>query len=92
MTTDTERLIAALRAMQAERDYTDGTNEVLRGENQRLEARAEALTAQVEKMRGALWEADLQLACLDDRHPTGTTPAIRARIRAALAAIRGEKA
>lgn len=35
-------------------DYTDGTNEVLRGENQRLEATVARLTAQVEAMRGAL--------------------------------------
>ena len=52
--------------------------------NARLIAAAPSLAAEVLRLRGALREADLQLAYLDERQPTGTTPAIRARIAAAL--------
>lgn len=45
---------AKLAEVERERDYTDGTNEVLRGENQRLEATVATLTEKVEAMRGAL--------------------------------------
>jgi len=44
----------------------------------------ERLTAQVERMREALEEARLQLEYLDERHPTGTTPAMLGKINAAL--------
>lgn len=39
---------AKLAEVEKERDYTEGTNEVLRGENQRLEATVATLQAQVE--------------------------------------------
>lgn len=38
----------------------------------------------------ALKHADLQLEYIDQRSPSGTTPAVRAQIRAALALYRGE--
>ena len=43
--------------LERERDYTEGTNEVLRGENQRLEATVATLTKKMEAMRGAAEEA-----------------------------------
>lgn len=60
----------------------EGTDNMLA--NARLIASAPSLAAEVLRLREALREADLQLAYLDERQPTGTTPAIRARIAAAL--------
>ena len=45
---------AHIAALTAERDYTHGTNEVLRSENQRLEAERDALRAKVARLEGAL--------------------------------------
>lgn len=52
--------------------------------NARLIAAAPDAFAEVLRLREVLREADLQLAYLDERQPTGTTPSIRARIAAAL--------
>ena len=54
------------------------------GADARLIAAAPDAFAEVLRLREALREADLHLAYLDERQPTGTTPAIRARIAAAL--------
>ena len=45
---------------------------------------APALAARVAELAALLEEADRQLAYLDERSPSGTTPAVRAKIRAAL--------
>ena len=54
--------------------------------------RLSALTppATVAALVEALKHADLQLEYIDQRSPSGTTPAVRAQIDAALALYRGE--
>ena len=49
-----QQMRAHIAALTAERDYTHGTNEVLRSENQRLEAERDALRAKVARLEGAL--------------------------------------
>jgi hypothetical protein len=60
----------------------------LRVKNKRLEESNALIYDQskieVAEMRAVLKEAKLQLEYLDERHPTGTTPSVLARIRAVM--------
>lgn len=77
------RFIAAARdlvpALLADRDR-------LATAHAQMQQTLDRLAADNERLREALEEADVQLAYLDDRQPTGTTPSVRSRISAALAA------
>jgi hypothetical protein len=55
----------------------------------RYDAKTDELEVKLAKAMGALRDAECQLVYLDERRPTGTTPTIIARVRAAIAALKG---
>lgn len=61
-----------------------GVIEHVAGEWRKVSLRSTATPARISELAALLEEADRQLAYLDERSPSGTTPAVRAKIRAAL--------
>jgi chromosome segregation ATPase len=75
--------------LERERDYTEGTNEVLRGENQRLEAK---LAKAVEALRAvAQHEASIFFGLDAEKNRRASWRGVMRKVKVELAEIEGEK-
>ena len=81
---DAKEAEAYAEELEKERDYTEGTNEVLRGENQRLEAKLAKV------VEGLWWFAEGRFLN-SGREPRECLQSVIYKARATLAEIEGEK-